>query len=237
MSLRLFILLLSFPLVKSQSCATTFHGIPGLAGSDGADGRDGEKGDVGPPGVFEGLNIEDYAGDPGTPGSPGKVGPKGPMGEKGLPGLPGPRGLRGESGDYERDRKSAFSAQKHSIVPSRKEQPIRFDKLAVNLNSHFDLRTAKFTCQIAGIYYFTYHASSRGHLCVNIMKGPAKKKAIKVVGFCDQVYNFFQVTTGGVVLELKKDDSVWLEPTEKNSLLGTEGADTVFSGFLLFPDA
>ncbi|XP_053308179.1 complement C1q subcomponent subunit B [Spea bombifrons] len=237
MAVSLFIVLMSVPLVRSQSCVATLPGvpgIPGIPGRDGEDGKDGDKGDVGPPGQFEGWNIKEYAGEPGPPGNPGKVGPKGPMGEKGLPGTRGPQGLKGESGDYETSLQSAFSAKKESSIISRQEQPVRFDRLAVNVNGHFDQRISKFTCQIPGIYYFTYHASSRGHLCINIMRG--KGKGAKVVGFCDQVYNVFQVTTGGVVLQLKKGESVWIQPTEKNSLLGMEGADSIFSGFLLFPD-
>ncbi|CAH2318592.1 complement C1q subcomponent subunit B [Pelobates cultripes] len=235
MAFGLFLVFLSIPLVTSQSCSQGLHGIPGVPGPDGPDGRDGEKGEMGLPGTYEGWNIDVHVGDPGLPGNPGKVGPKGPVGDKGVPGPQGQKGMMGDSGEYMKTSLSAFSVLRQSTIFPRKEQAIRFDKIAASAGSHYDTRVGKFQCQIPGIYYFTYHASSRGNLCLNIFKG--KGKGIRVVGFCDQVHNAFQVTTGGVVLQLKKDESVWLEPTEKNSLLGTEGADSVFTGFLLFSDA
>ncbi|XP_075461904.1 complement C1q subcomponent subunit B [Ascaphus truei] len=239
MAARLLMLLMVIPLAKSQSCKGPYTmpglpGIPGAPGPNGKDGPHGTKGDVGSPGVFEGWSENGQMGDPGQPGNPGKVGPKGPMGPPGLSGQPGPKGPKGESGDYKTSLKSAFSARRLSSSHPRKDQPIRFDRVITNENDHYESKIGKFTCQIPGIYYFTYHATSRGHLCINIMKGIAKGS--KVATFCDQVYNIFQVTTGGVVLQLQKDEAVWLEPTDKNFLLGTEGADSIFSGFLLFPD-
>ncbi|KAM4651149.1 complement C1q subcomponent subunit B [Discoglossus pictus] len=237
--LRLLALLLCLLLAKSQSCSSPTvsgtPGIPGTPGPDGKDGVDGPKGDVGPPGQFEGWNKADEVGDPGRPGNPGKVGPKGPMGPPGFPGPKGAKGMKGESGDYKTSLKSAFSALRLSTALPRRDQPIRFDKIIVNVNDTYEPRIGKFTCQVPGIYYFTYHATSRGHLCINIMKGK-ERKGDKIVTFCDQVLNTFQVTTGGVVLHVEVGESVWLEPTVKNSLMGTEGADSVFSGFLLFPD-
>ncbi|KAM4703223.1 uncharacterized protein WCC33_011829 [Rhinophrynus dorsalis] len=232
---RVLIILLSFPLVKAQSCTTAgLPGIPGTPGPDGKDGPDGAKGEVGPPGIIDGWNPEDHKGDPGQRGYPGKVGPKGPLGPPGLPGINGQKGVKGESGGYKTNLQSAFSAKKLFPQFPRKDQPVRFDNVITNKNNHYDPKNGKFTCKIPGIYYFTYHVTSRGNLCLNIMKGI--DRGSKVVTFCDQVYNTFQVTTGGVVLKVQKGESVWLEPTEKNSLLGTEGADSIFTGFLLFPD-
>ncbi|XP_075047500.1 complement C1q subcomponent subunit B [Mixophyes fleayi] len=232
------IVVLSIPLAELQNCPARMPGlpgIPGIPGPDGKDGVDGVKGDVGPSGVFEGWNKEDHKGDLGQPGNPGKVGPKGPMGPPGLPGPRGLKGIKGDSGEYKTEI-SAFSVKKASQGNPRREQPIRFDRVIIDVNNHYDIRTGKFTCVFPGIYYFTYHASSRGHLCVNIMQGSSSgEKTKKVVMFCDQVLNIYQVTTGGVVLGLEKDDSVWLETTDKNSLVGAEWADSIFSGFLLFP--
>ncbi|XP_053546162.1 complement C1q subcomponent subunit B [Bombina bombina] len=238
LELRILIVLLYVHLGKSQSCSSPTlsgtPGVPGIPGPDGKDGQDGAKGDVGHPGEFEDWNKAKYIGDPGQPGNPGKVGPKGPRGPPGMPGPNGPKGMKGESGDYKTSLKSAFSALRYSNSHPRREMPIRFDTILTNVNSHYEPRIGKFTCVIPGIYYFTYHTTSRGHLCINIVKGTGKGS--KVVTFCDQSFNTFQVTTGSVVLHVPQGDSVWLEPTEKNSLLGTEGADSIFTGFLLFPD-
>uniref|UniRef100_A0A8D0BRI3 Complement C1q B chain n=1 Tax=Salvator merianae TaxID=96440 RepID=A0A8D0BRI3_SALMN len=211
-------------------------GMPGAPGPNGQDGRNGEKGDKGLPGRVEGYGSSGEIGEPGEPGFPGKVGPKGPPGSKGPPGPPGPHGPKGDSGDYKSHLKSAFSATRGTSMTPRRGQPIRFDRVITNINNHYESRYGRFTCKIPGIYYFTYHATSRGNLCVQVKKGQGIRGE-KVVTFCDYVSNTFQVTTGGVVLHMAQEESVWLEPTEKNSLIGgMEGADSIFSGFLLFPE-
>ncbi|XP_053137534.1 complement C1q subcomponent subunit B [Hemicordylus capensis] len=212
-------------------------GIPGMPGTPGTNGRDGEngrKGEKGPPGWVEDFRDVGEKGEPGEAGYPGKVGPRGPAGSKGPPGLPGPPGPKGESGDYKTSLKSAFSAARGISGLPRRGQSIRFERVIANVNNNYENRYGRFTCQIPGLYYFTYHITSRNNLCIHLKKGRSNRGE-KVVGFCDYVYNAFQVTTGGVVLNVQEGESVWLEPTEKNSVIGTEGADSIFSGFLLFP--
>ncbi|XP_061456804.1 complement C1q subcomponent subunit B [Rhineura floridana] len=229
-------------LVGASTCRgpTLIPGIPGMPGGPGPNGQDGgpgSKGERGPPGRAEGDRDVGEPGEPGEPGYPGKVGPRGPAGFQGPLGAPGPRGAKGESGDYKNSVKSAFSAFRRISMIPRRGQPIRFDRVLTNINGHYESRYGRFVCNITGLYYFTYHVTSRGNLCVQLKKGQSSRNE-RIVTFCDYVYNTFQVTTGGVVLRLLKGESVWLEPTEKNSLIGgTEGADSIFSGFLLFPDS
>nr|XP_033778317.1 complement C1q subcomponent subunit B [Geotrypetes seraphini]XP_033778318.1 complement C1q subcomponent subunit B [Geotrypetes seraphini]XP_033778319.1 complement C1q subcomponent subunit B [Geotrypetes seraphini] len=236
---RVIILLASVTLASTQTCSSPpampgIPGRPGAPGKDGKDGADGSKGDVGPQGQLDDLREQGEKGEPGNHGNPGKVGPKGPQGPPGAQGPAGPKGIKGESGDYKTPLKSAFSVAKVGTNLPRPNQPIRFDRMITNENLHYNQRSAKFTSQIPGLYYFTYHATSKGNLCLNFMKGAGR--GIKVVTFCDFVSNIYQTTTGGVVLHLQADEPVWLEPTEKNYMVAMEGADSIFSGFLLFPD-
>ncbi|XP_018431350.1 PREDICTED: complement C1q subcomponent subunit B, partial [Nanorana parkeri] len=236
--LRLGLILLSIPFSEAQSCQANMPGLPGVPGipaPDGKDGVDGVKGDMGSPGVIEGWNKEEHRGDSGSAGNPGKVGPKGPMGPPGPFGASGQKGRKGDSGEYKTEVHSAFAVKKTSQGLPRREQPLRFDQALINVNNQYNLLTGKFTCQYPGVYYFTYHTTSRGNLCINILRGKPGANKQKVVNFCDQVLNVFQVTTGGVVLEVQKDETVWLETSEKNNLLGADGADSIFTGFLLFP--
>ncbi|XP_026548966.1 complement C1q subcomponent subunit B [Notechis scutatus] len=213
-------------------------GMPGAPGPDGQDGADGSKGERGPPGRVEDYRDAGEPGEPGMPGFPGKFGPRGPTGAKGPPGLPGDRGPKGESGDAKASHRSAFSAVRGPTFSPRRSQPVRFDRVLANVGNHYNHRYGQFTCQIPGIYYFTYHVTSRGNLCLQVKKGRGTASGENVVTFCDYVLNTFQVTTGGVVLRMARDEMVWLEPTEKNSLLGgIDGADSIFSGFLLFPES
>ncbi|CAI9165549.1 unnamed protein product [Rangifer tarandus platyrhynchus] len=210
-------------------------GIPGKPGPDGKPGTPGTKGEQGLPGLVRHLNENGEKGDPGFPGMPGKVGPKGPVGPKGVPGPPGARGPKGESGDYRATQKIAFSASRTINHHLKSGQPIRFDHVITNANENYQARISKFTCKVPGLYFFTYHASSRGQLCVDIMRGWEAPR--KVVTFCDYVQNTFQVTTGSIVLKLEKEETVFLQATDKNALVGIDGANSIFSGFLLFPDA
>ncbi|KAM6240768.1 complement C1q subcomponent subunit B [Porphyrio hochstetteri] len=228
-------------LASSKLC-TTFAAIPGIPGSPGqpgSNGRDGEngpKGDQGPPGQVEHEADLGEMGDPGLPGYPGKIGPRGPPGSKGLPGPMGPPGPPGESGDYMTSLKSGFSAARTVSAYPRRDYPIRFDRILANEQRHYENRYGRFVCHIPGIYYFTYHVTSRANLCLNVKKGRGSR-GVKVVTFCDFVQNSYQITTGGVVLRMEVNQTVWLEPTEKNSLVGIEGSDSIFSGFLIFPEA
>ncbi|XP_009987936.1 PREDICTED: complement C1q subcomponent subunit B, partial [Tauraco erythrolophus] len=190
-----------------------------------------------PPGQVEHADVIGEKGDPGAPGYPGKIGPPGLPGSKGLPGIMGLPGPQGDPGDYKATLKSAFSAARTISSYPRREQPIRFNHIITNEKGHYENRYGRFICRVPGIYYLTYHVTSRGNLCLRMKKGQGGSRGEKVVTFCDYVHSSYQVTTGGVVLKLAVNESVWLEPTEKNSLMGIEGSDSIFSGFLIFPEA
>lgn len=192
---------------------------------------------LGPPGRAEDEGEIGEKGDPGTPGYPGKIGPRGPVGSKGLQGPTGPPGPQGDSGDYKATLKSAFSAARTISIFPRRDQPIRFDRVITNEKGHYENRYGRFTCRVPGIYYFTYHVTSKGSLCLRMKKGRGGSKGDVVLTFCDYVHSSYQITTGGVVLKMAMNDSVWLEPTEKNAIVGIEGSDSIFSGFLIFPEA
>jgi hypothetical protein len=46
--------------------------------------------------------------------------------------------------------------------PHEGYEVLRFDDVVTNLGNHYDPSTGKFTCQVSGIYYFTYHVLMRG---------------------------------------------------------------------------
>lgn len=119
-------------------------------------------------------------GNKGEPGRPGKPGPRGPPGEPGPPGPRGPPGERGDSGKIgftggpqgtarseTGDLGSAFGSVKIAFYvglknPHEGYEVLRFDDVVTNLGNHYDPSTGKFTCQVSGIYFFTYHVLMRG---------------------------------------------------------------------------
>uniref|UniRef100_UPI00398F62D9 complement C1q subcomponent subunit C-like n=1 Tax=Pristiophorus japonicus TaxID=55135 RepID=UPI00398F62D9 len=207
-----------------------FHGIPGIHGKDGRDGPKGAKGDPGIPGLALSQGEIGDKGDPGITGPTGKRGRRGSPGEKGDAGNVGEKGEIGRSGDHKSTLKSAFSAKRGGFEYPPRDSRIRFSKIISNDQNHYDSNTGVFTCNITGYYYFVYHATSDNNLCVSLNKNGVKK-----AGFCNHG-NFVQVSAGGVVLHLRINDKVWLEPTDYNAMMGKEDHDSVFSGFLLFPD-
>lgn len=114
----------------------------------------------------------------GEPGRPGKPGPRGPPGEPGPPGLRGPPGDSGKTGNSgvvgtartetgaEQGSASVSGAKIAFYVglktPHEGYEVLRFDDVVTNLGNHYDATTGKFTCQVSGIYYFTYHVLMRG---------------------------------------------------------------------------
>lgn len=118
----------------------------------------------------------------GEPGRPGKPGPRGPPGEPGPPGPRGPPGQRGHSkisfpalsgsagsgsGDASDGANATVFTYRVAFYvglknPHEGYEVLKFDDVITNLGNHYDPSTGKFTCQVSGIYFFTYHVLMRG---------------------------------------------------------------------------
>lgn len=120
----------------------------------------------------------------GTRGEPGRPGKPGSRGPPGLPGPPGPRGPPGEPGGGGKFSFTSLSGaaggnsdadgfngtlNNYRIAfyvglknPHEGYEVLRFDDVITNLGNHYDPSTGKFTCQVSGIYFFTYHVLMRG---------------------------------------------------------------------------
>ncbi|KAI5931889.1 Complement C1q and tumor necrosis factor-related protein 9A [Manis javanica] len=221
-------------------------GEKGLRGEAGLQGQKGNKGDVGPLGP-EGpqgsigpsgpMGLPGPTGPIGKPGPKGEVGPWGPQGEPGVRGMRGWKGDRGEKGKIGETPvlpKSAFTVGLtvlSKFPPS--DAPVRFDRILYNEFNHFDVATGKFTCHIAGVYYFTYHITvfSR-NVWVSLVKN-----GVKLLHTKDGYMSSEDQASGGIVLQLKLGDEVWLQAAggeRFNGLFADEDDDTTFTGFLLF---
>lgn len=123
---------------------------PFVQGTRGEPGRPGKPGARGPP------------------GEPGPPGPRGPPGDKGISGRPGFPALAsgtaptetGEVGAAMGSSKIAFYVGLKN--PHEGYEVLKFDDVVTNLGNHYDPATGKFTCQVSGIYFFTYHVLMRG---------------------------------------------------------------------------
>ncbi|KAM9630173.1 complement C1q subcomponent subunit C isoform 1-T1 [Morphnus guianensis] len=209
-------------------------GLPGMPGAPGKDGRDGLKGAKGEPGIPATpatRGPKGMKGEPGSPGLPGKTGPRGPPGPIGDPGMMGMTGEPGMPGSYKQKHQSAFSVTRQTGEHPLKNVPVVFNHVITNTNHDYNTTTGKFTCNIPGLYYFVFHTSQTANLCVILYKNGSK-----MASFCDHKTNTMQVSSGGIILHVDAGNEVWLAVNDYNGMVGIGSSDSVFSGFLLFPD-
>ncbi|XP_058017056.1 complement C1q subcomponent subunit A-like [Ahaetulla prasina] len=230
------LILLSEVAVSQQNICQASNGRDGYPGAPGRNGRAGQKGDMGAPGL--GTRSSGIRGPKGEPGEPGLSGEPGSQGVRGLDGPPGPpgemgdRGPKGQVGNFQDQPKTAFSASRKNPSPGLSPKTVVFDHSITNQDNAYSTQTGKFTCRVPGYYYFAFQVVSKGSLCLDLMH-----QDNAVATFCDQSQGLLQVNSGGSVLNLAPGDQVWLDsnlPGVANVYSGTE-ADSVFSGFLLFP--
>ncbi|XP_074831767.1 complement C1q subcomponent subunit C [Carettochelys insculpta] len=233
-------LLLLFLVLETPVTGSTSHhcygipGLPGTPGMPGKDGRDGQKGAKGEPGIpaMPGTRgPKGQKGEPGFPGLSGKTGPMGslgPQGERGTQGLPGEPGT---TGSYKQKHQAAFSVLRKTNTFPEKNTPVVFNHVLVNLGQGYNTTSGKFTCHRPGLYYFVFHTSQDANLCVNM-----HKDGQRMASFCDHMSNRRQVSSGGILLRMEAGQQLWLAVNDYNGMVGVADADSVFSGFLLFPD-
>ncbi|KAM9365237.1 complement C1q subcomponent subunit A-like isoform 1-T3 [Pholidichthys leucotaenia] len=227
-------------------------GQPGTSGRYGLPGVKGEKGepaivDGGPP--DQGLLLR-LKGDRGSHGPQGPAGPKGYSGDlgaagpSGKPGSPGPDGRRIDQHSQQQAH-SAFSVIRtetsHPQFNQAQPKKVTFQQTVTNVHGDFNTAEGIFTCRVPGFYYFDFHSLSKVSMCLQLVQDihndpePASSK----VGFCNYNRNLDQVLSGGVVLELKVGDKVWLE-SFRDQLTDTDVRDRrnkqiIFNGFFLNP--
>uniref|UniRef100_A0A8B9SRG4 Otolin 1 n=1 Tax=Anas platyrhynchos TaxID=8839 RepID=A0A8B9SRG4_ANAPL len=192
------------------------YGFPGLKGQKGSKGDtcENEKGEQGSKGD---------KGDLGPAGVTGPSGPKGVAGSKGgrgAPGRKGSRGAKGARGDAAKLLRSAFSAGLSKPFPPP-NVPIRFDKILYNDQEDYNPSTGKFNCSVPGAYVFAYHLTVRGR--------PARVSLVarsrKVAKARETLYG--QEIDQASFLTVARD---W------NGVYVSAEDDSVFTGFLLYPD-
>uniref|UniRef100_A0A671LF25 Collagen alpha-1(X) chain-like n=1 Tax=Sinocyclocheilus anshuiensis TaxID=1608454 RepID=A0A671LF25_9TELE len=234
-------------------------GIPGKSGENGAPGYAGAPGARGPVGPAGPSGLPGLKGHPGIPGSPGPAGLAakgipGPQGPPGLPGSDGPAGLPGPAGPpgppgppgeaiFEKAQSeisypvlvkspvSAFTVATVTPYPPS-GTPIKFDQIVYNAEQHYDPETGLFTCQIPGIYYFSYsmHVNGANALVALYKNGDP-------IMFTYDEYNkgFVDQMSGSSVLQLNEQDTVYIQipDDEANGVFAADNVHCSFSGFLI----
>lgn len=176
----------------------------------------------------DGVPVSGPKGESGLAGLPGRAGPSGDKGIQGNPGRPGPKGERVVfTGDNIVHQHEVFSYKRRTSqarYPPNME--INFDIPLIHSDDDAILNGI-FNVRIAGMYYISYHVSSRNS-CLKIQVGVEKK-----VNFCDEP-DAISVSSGSVVLPLNIGDTVSVQTTDHSQIF-CKDTDCIFTGFLLFP--
>nr|SOR70350.1 TPA: adiponectin C [Canis lupus familiaris] len=236
--LALCVLATSLASAVTQDVCRALDGRDGAAGTPGRPGRPGlkgEQGEPGAPGMRTGIRgLKGDQGDPGPPGNPGNMGFPGPSGLMGLPGIPGRRGPKGNPGNIRDQPRPAFSAIRRN--PPTGGNVVIFDTVITNQEGPYQNHSGRFICAVPGYYYFTFQVVSKWDICLSIVSS-GRAQIRRSLGFCDtNSKGIFQVVSGGMALQLQQGDQVWIEkdPIKGRIYQGPE-ADSIFSGFLIFP--
>lgn len=142
------------------------------------------------------------------------------------------KGIKGNPGNLKDQPRPAFSAVRRN-APLDSNMVI-FDEVITNQEGSYDSRTSHFVCSVPGYYYFTFQVVSKWDVCLSIVS-LRRDQVRHSLGFCDtNSRGIFQVVSGGTVLQLDRGDKVRIEKERGRIYQGSE-ADSVFSGFLIFP--
>ena len=185
-------------------------------------GLPGEKGNSGSPG------LKGESGSDGLQGPPGKIGPPGVAGLVGSPGIAGVKGQKGEMGQ---SRVSAFSAVRTtSFTTSSTGQELPFETVYTNVGDDFNAATGRFTCEIPGIYMFTYNILTHtGTSYTSLTKNNDKINSVYRHG-----ETFHDMIGNAAVLQLAAGDQVWLRVGNSGQKIYSDSHKyTSFSGVIL----
>ena len=219
-------------------------GIPGVPGTNGLPGSLGPKGDRGESITGDSIKGDSgprgEKGDSGSPGlkgesglvglqgQSGKIGPPGVAGLVGSPGIPGVKGQKGEMGQ---SRVSAFSAvRRSSFTPSSSNQALPFEIIYTNVGDDFNAGTGRFTCEIPGIYIFTYNIlTNTGNTFTSLMKNDDRINSVY-----RNSETFHDMIGNSAVMQLATGYQVWLRIKSSTQLIYSDSnLYTTFSGVIL----
>ncbi|KAM6945878.1 complement C1q-like protein 3 [Aplochiton taeniatus] len=191
----------------------------------------------------------------GEVGRPGKPGPRGPPGPPGPPGLRGPPGDRGSSSKKGHPTVTSGTTPKTeiddintSIVstkiafyvglknPHEGYEVLRFDDVVTNLGNQYDPSTGKFTCQVSGIYFFTYNVLMRGGDGTSMWADLCKNGQVRASAIAQDADQNYDYASNSVVLHLDSGDEIYVKLDGGKAHGGNNNKYSTFSGFILYPD-
>ncbi|KAF4788139.1 hypothetical protein TURU_163253 [Turdus rufiventris] len=129
-------------------------------------------------------------------------------------------------------------ADDFGLGPSPHEgyEVLKFDDVVTNLGNHYDPASGKFTCQVRGIYFFTYHILMRGGDGTSMWADLCKNGQVRASAIAQDADQNYDYASNSVVLHLDSGDEVYVKLDGGKAHGGNNNKYSTFSGFLLYPD-
>uniref|UniRef100_A0A8C9JR31 Complement C1q like 2 n=1 Tax=Panthera tigris altaica TaxID=74533 RepID=A0A8C9JR31_PANTA len=136
---------------------------------------------------------------------------------------------------------AAFSGPKIAFYvglksPHEGYEVLKFDDVVTNLGNHYDPTTGKFSCQVRGIYFFTYHILMRGGDGTSMWADLCKNGQVRASAIAQDADQNYDYASNSVVLHLDSGDEVYVKLDGGKAHGGNNNKYSTFSGFLLYPD-
>nr|XP_020635333.1 complement C1q-like protein 2 [Pogona vitticeps] len=136
---------------------------------------------------------------------------------------------------------AAFSGPKIAFYvglksPHEGYEVLKFDDVVTNLGNHYDPSSGKFTCQVRGIYFFTYHILMRGGDGTSMWADLCKNGQVRASAIAQDADQNYDYASNSVVLHLDSGDEVYVKLDGGKAHGGNNNKYSTFSGFLLYPD-
>lgn len=151
---------------------------------------------------------------------------------KGPQGHPGKMGQRGSLGATERcplPPESAFFVKLTEPLP-KPFQPVVFKEALYNQQDHFNLTTGVFSCTTPGVYNFAFD----NEMFQRSVKIGLMRNGIWVRWKQAQAKDSHKHALGTVIVQLEKEDKVWLESKLNEAESEKETTQMMFFGYLLY---
>jgi collagen type X alpha len=126
---------------------------------------------------------------------------------------------------------SAFSAVLTTAYPTA-GQPIAFNQVLYNGENHYDAHSGVFSCQVPGLYYFSYHMHVNG---ANALVALYHNEEPVLFSYDEYNKGFLDQLSGSTVLQLQVHDRVFIQvpDEESNGVFAADNVHCSFSGFLI----
>ncbi|CDQ86898.1 unnamed protein product [Oncorhynchus mykiss] len=175
---------------------------------------------------------------------PGPPGPRGPPGNRGDSGKAGYPAVTSGTAKTETDTDEVNMALGETKVafyvglknPHEGYEVLKFDDVVTNLGNQYDPTNGKFTCQVSGMYFFTYHVLMRGGDGTSMWADLCKNGQVRASAIAQDADQNYDYAGNSVVLHLDSGDEIYVKLDGGKAHGGNNNKYSTFSGFILYPD-